>query len=247
MAERSHTPRPRAGARTQVLVVERDAAVARLIKGWLWSAGYGVALADSVADMRAAVMRTPFDLVILDSVLPDQDGWSALRWLRARGTAPVIVLTGGDRVDAVVARELGAEDSLAKPVDEDGLLARLSAIQQRRDTAEMQVGASTDEYRFADWTLDIVSQRLRSGTGETMHLTQAEYRILSLLARNPRRVVSRSELMKAAAGRDWEPFDRSIDVHVSNLRRKIDPNPAQPSLIRTVRSAGYMFVPSRGI
>lgn len=247
MAERSQTHRPRAGARTQVLVVERDAAVARLIKGWLWSAGYGVALAESVAEMRAAIMRTTFDLVILDSVLPDQDGWSALRWLRTRGAAPVIVLTSTDPVDEVVARELGAEDCLTKPVDEDRLLAHLTALQQRRDAAEMQTGASTDEYRFADWTLDIISQRLRSGTGEATHLTQAEYRILSLLARNPRRVVSRSELMKVAAGRDWEPFDRSIDVHISNLRRKIDPNPAQPSLIRTVRSAGYMFVPSRGI
>jgi len=245
MAERIQVlQRPRTG--TQVLVVEKDAAVAARLKACLGGEGFSVTVAETAGAMRAAVARTPVDLVILDVALPDQDGWSALRWLRMRRTVPIIMLTGTTKpVDTTIGLELGADDCLAKPVDPGDLVARIRAIQQRRDDAH--AAANTDEaICFADWTLDIVNQQLRSEAGQAMHLTQAEYRILVLLARNPRRVVSRDELMDVATGRDWEPFDRSVDVHISNLRRKIDPDPSQPSLIRTVRGAGYMFVPSRG-
>jgi len=248
VAERICEAKPRSGVKTQILVVEDDTGVSKLIKTYLEREGYAVAVAETVGEMRAAVERAPVDMVILDVMLPDEDGWSALRWLRARHALPVIMLTGkAEPIDRVIGLELGADDYVAKPFDLRELLARMRTIQRRVDKVQAQPTANTAEaIQFAGWTLDIVSQQLKSETGDAVHLTQAEYRILVLLARNPRRVVSRDELMDATAGRDWEPFDRSIDVHISNLRRKIDPEPKQPSLIRTVRGAGYMFVPQRG-
>jgi len=248
VAERNNQARPRSGAKPQILVVEDDVSVSKLIKTYLEREGYGVGVAETVGEMRAAVARAPVDMVILDVMLPDEDGWSALRWLRARHSLPVIMLTGkAEPVDRVIGLELGADDYVAKPFDLRELLARMRTIQRRLDKAQAQPTANTAEaIQFAGWTLDIVSQQLLSDASGPVHLTQAEYRILVLLARNPRRVVSRDELMDATAGRDWEPFDRSIDVHISNLRRKIDPDPKQPSLIRTVRGTGYMFVPQRG-
>jgi two-component system, OmpR family, response regulator len=248
LVEQTHEAKSRSGAKSQILVVEDDPAVSKLLKTYLEREGYAVMVAETVGEMRAAVERAPVDMIILDVVLPDEDGWSALRWLRARHALPVIMLTGkAEPVDRVIGLELGADDYVAKPFDLRELLARMRTIQRRLDKMQAQPPANHDEaIAFAGWTLDIVSQQLRSDDGKAAHLTQAEYRILALLARNPRRVVSRDELMDATAGRDWEPFDRSIDVHISNLRRKIDPDPKQPSLIRTVRGAGYMFVPHRG-
>jgi len=245
MAERLHEAKPRSGAKPQILMVEDDKAVSKLLKTYLEREGYGVVVAETVGEMRAAIERTPVDMVILDVILPDEDGWSALRWLRAHHALPVIMLTGkAEPVDRVVGLELGADDYVAKPFDLRELLARMRTIQRRLDKMPAPPPADHEAaIAFAGWILDIVSQQLRSDDGEAAHLTQAEYRILALLARNPRRVVSRDELMGATAGREWEPFDRSIDVHISNLRRKIDPDPKQPSLIRTVRGAGYMFVP----
>jgi DNA-binding response OmpR family regulator len=247
LAERPQETEPRIGARTQILVVEDDAAVSKLIKTYLERKGYDVVVVESVRAMRTAVDCAPVDMVILDVVQPDDDGWSALRWLRARHGLPVLMLTGKtEPVDRVIELELGADDYVAKPFDLRELLMRLRTIERRLDRAPAQPPPLAEPVRFADWTLDIVGRRLRSDAGETVHLTQAEYRILMLLVRNPRRVVSRDELMDVTAGRDWEPFDRSIDVHISNLRRKIDTDPKQPSLIRTVRGAGYMFMPQRG-
>ena len=249
MTQGTHGTKSRTGSKSQILVVEDDPAVSKLIKTYLEREGYGVVVAESVGEMRAAIERAPVDMVILDVVLPDEDGWSALRWLRARHALPVIMLTGkAEPVDRVIGLELGADDYVAKPFDLRELLARMRTIQRRLDKAQAPPPANSAEaIEFAGWTLDMVSQQLLSDAGERVHLTQAEYRILALLARNSRRVVSRDELMDATAGRDWEPFDRSIDVHISNLRRKIDPDPKQPSLIRTVRSAGYMLVPQRGV
>jgi len=244
VAQGTHGAKPRSGAKPQILVVEDDPAVSKLIKTYLEREGYGVVVAETVGAMRAAVGRAPIDMVILDVVLPDEDGWSALRWLRARHALPILMLTGkAEPVDRVTGLDLGADDYIAKPFDLRELLARMRTIQRRLEDARAPPPAdSADAIRFAGWTLDLVSQQLLSDAGERVHLTQAEYRLLALLARNPRRVVSRDELMDAMAGRDWAPFDRSIDVHISNLRRKIDLESKQPSLIRTVRGAGYMLL-----
>jgi DNA-binding response OmpR family regulator len=193
--------------------------------------------------------------VLLDVGLPDEDGWSALKWLRARSDhLPIIMLTGkSEMTDKVVGLELGADDYLAKPFELRELLARIRTVQRRTEkvaaalaaAAPPAEGGADGKICFAGWVLDSASHLVRSAAGEPLHLTQAEFRILTLLARNPGVVVPRDDLMSAAAGRDWDPFDRSVDVHISNLRKKLDLDPDLPSLIRTVRGAGYMFVPKR--
>lgn len=237
----------------KILIVEDDRAVFRLLQSYLEREGYSVVNAETVASMRRIIDSTQVSMVLLDVGLPDEDGWSALKWLRARSDLPIIMLTGkGEMTDKVVGLELGADDYLAKPFELRELLARIRTIQRRTEkaagiaaTAPAAQSGLNGKITFAGWVLDPASHLVKSDAGETLHLTQAEFRILSLLAKNPNMVVPRDDLMTAAAGRDWDPFDRSVDVHISNLRKKLDLDPDLPSLIRTVRGAGYMFVPKR--
>ena len=237
---------------SKILIVEDDRAVFRLLQSYLEREGYSVINAETVASMRRIVESTPISMVLLDVGLPDEDGWSALKWLRARSDLPIIMLTGkGEMTDKVVGLELGADDYLAKPFELRELLARIRTLQRRTEKSAAAAAAAPaaenggGKITFAGWVLDPASHLVKSEAGETLHLTQAEFRILTLLAKNPNAVVPRDDLMTAAAGRDWDPFDRSVDVHISNLRKKLDLDPDLPSLIRTVRGAGYMFVPKR--
>jgi DNA-binding response OmpR family regulator len=234
----------------KILIVEDDRAVFRMLQTYLEREGYTILHAETVAAMRRTIESTPVGMVLLDVGLPDEDGWSALKWLRVRSAdLPIMMLTGkGDTTDKVVGLELGADDYLAKPFELRELLARIRTIQRRADKAPAPhpADAAPDgKISFAGWVLDPASHLVKSDAGETLHLTQAEYRILALLARNPGVPVPRDDLMTAAAGRDWDPFDRSVDVHISNLRKKLDLDPDLPSLIRTVRGSGYMFVPKQ--
>jgi DNA-binding response OmpR family regulator len=221
-----------------------------LIKIYLKREGYGVTIAATAREMRAAVGRAPVDMMILDRALPDEDGWSALRWLRTRHPLPVIMLIDkAEPTHGVVEPGYGADDYVAKPFRLGELLARVRAIQERLEKSQPSP-TPVGTIAFTGWTLDVVNQRLTSDAGKEMHLTESGYRILKLLVENPRRVisrrelrdVSRSELLKAADP-EWNPFDRGIDVHISNLRHKIDTNSSLPSLIRSVRGTGYRFVP----
>ncbi len=237
---------------SKILIVEDDRSVFRLLHTYLEREGYAIIHAETVASMRRVVENTQVAMVLLDVGLPDEDGWSALKWLRARSDLPIIMLTGkAEMTDKVVGLELGADDYLSKPFELRELLARIRTLQRRTEksaaaaASAAPVGENGGKITFAGWVLDPASHLVKSENGETLHLTQAEFRILALLARNPNVVVPRDDLMTAAAGRDWDPFDRSVDVHISNLRKKLDLDPGLPSLIRTVRGAGYMFVPKR--
>jgi DNA-binding response OmpR family regulator len=241
---------PLATPKTQVLIVKESAKVSQLIKTYLKREGYAVTVAATAREMRAAVGRAPIDMMILDEALPDEDSWSALRWLRSRHPLPVIMLidkTGPTHT--AIEPDCGADDYVAKPFRLRELLARVRTIQGRLEKSKPPP-APVGTIAFPGWALDVVNQRLTSDIGREMHLTESEYRILKLLAENPRRAisrrelrdVSRSELLKAADP-EWKPFDRGIDVHISNLRRKIDTNSSLPSLIRSVRGVGYRFVP----
>jgi len=236
------------GPKSQVLIVAHDTVLAKLIKGYLEREGYGVSVAGTLARMRAAIEVGKADLIILDVMLPDDSGWRALRWIRGHSDAPILMLTGeGETIDNVLGLELGADDYLTTPLDLRELVVRLRSIRRRavppRSDAERAVDGVLE---FSGWVLDPTRQELTSAAGMVVHLTKLECRMLALLVRNPGRTVTRDQLMAAATGRDWEPFDRNVDVHVSNLRRKLDQDPRMPSLIRTVRGAGYMFVPSFG-
>jgi two-component system OmpR family response regulator len=230
-----------------VLVVEDDAAVSQLIKSYLEREGYAVSVVETGRDMRRTVEGGKIDIVILDVGLPDEDGWSALRWLRAQGDIPVVMLTGkGDPGDRIIGLELGADDYLPKPFDPHELVVRLHSVRRRVDPLPTPAPPAEDEkIRFPGWIIDLGAQQLSGENGQLVRLTQAEYRILVLLVRHPHQVVTRDQLTEAVAGRPWQPFDRSVDVHISNLRRKLTRNEKLPNPIRTVRGTGYMFVPGR--
>jgi DNA-binding response OmpR family regulator len=228
-------PRTRAPAKGRVLIVDDDAAIVARIRGDLERNDYGVLAVATAAEMRRVVAATKVDLVILDVILPDEDGWTALRWLRARDI-PTILLTGkGEIADP--------NDEAADPTfDLDHLLA---ARKIRWRAMRVPVDLELEHpIRFAEWMLDATSGRLTSRNGERVHLTPSELRILLLLARNPHRVITRHQLMHLLAGRGWRPIDHRIAPHILNLRRKLDPDAEAPSLIRTMRD-GYMFIPSR--
>jgi two-component system OmpR family response regulator len=234
--------RQSSAARTQLVIVENDHAAAARVQGFLEQEGYGVAVARDVVEMRAVVARGPVDIVIMDAVLSEADDESAAGWLQM-SPLPVILLIGAAPAAAPASEPLRS----AEPLDLPELLARLQTVECRLEPASDQLPAGfVAAIERAGWTLDADRQLLLTRTGAAMNLTQAEYRILMRLARYPRQVVSREALLGVISGRAWEAFDRSVDVHISNLRRKIDPDPQLPSLIRTVRGAGYMFVPETG-
>jgi DNA-binding response OmpR family regulator len=232
----------------RLLIVDDDGAASAAMVSYLELERFDVRAVGSARDMRHAFEADGLDAILLDLILPDDSGWNALRWLRARSDIPIIIVTAkGATVDKVVGLELGADDYLVKPFEIRELVARLNSVlrrtDRRRPAADTTVMGSV---KFAGWTLDFTSLQLNRDDGERIHLTQAEYRLLSLLVRHPNRVVGRDELVGCLGMRDWDPLDRSVDVRISKLRSKIDLDPQLPSLIRTVRGTGYMFVPEQG-
>jgi DNA-binding response OmpR family regulator len=247
MADALFAANPGARLRKQVLLVSDDAGSATPVAAYLEQEGYDILSVKTAAHMRSVTERLQFDFVILDFVLPDADGWIALRWLRARSAAPVVMLADRHHgLGKVGGLKIGPYDYLAKPIDRHALLALLRTSEHRGRLFGSVVGPAADDLIvFADWTFDVSKRKLTSLAGDVVHITAAEGRILVLFSENPGRVVTRDQLMDVTAGREWGPFDRSVDVHISNLRRKLDSDPDLPSLIRTVRGAGYMFAPGR--
>ncbi len=204
-------------------------------------------VAETIAQMRSAFAAASPDVMILDVDLPDGDGRDALQWLRERSHVPVMMLTGhGDMVDKVVGLELGADDYLSKPFELRELLARLRTIQRRQSYAAGQPAVEINgRLKTLGLEIDTKAQEVRDQSGAQIKLTQAEYHIFVLLVRSAGRVVTRERLMEDVAGRSWDPNDRSIDVHISNLRKKlVEADGGRSNIIRTVRSAGYMLVKS---
>ena len=226
-----------------ILVVDDDPRILRLVGHYLQREGYSVRMVDSVGEAREQLSVLSPNLIILDVGLPGEDGFTFAREIRAQSDIPIIMLTGRDQmVDKVVGLELGADDYITKPFEERELLARIRSL-LRRYRASLPVSSRTTGgiARFADWRLDLTRHELFSSTGENVYLTSHEFRLLETFVLHPHRVLSRDALMDRVAGRDWNPLDRSIDVLVAKLRKKIEPNPAQPTLIKAVRGEGYKF------
>lgn len=226
-----------------LLVVDDDAELRALLSEYLQRAGYRVT---TVADGRAmwrALDHSRIDLVVLDLMLPGDDGLVLCRNLRARSNVPVIMLTArGDETDRIVGLEMGADDYLPKPFNPRELLARIRGILRRarslpEDPADPQAGA----YRFAGWRLDPQSRQLTATDGVTVPLGSAEFRLLRVFLDRPNRVLNRDQLLDLTQGREAQPFDRSIDVQVSRLRRRLRDDPRNPQIIRTVRAEGYIL------
>jgi two-component system OmpR family response regulator len=218
----------------RILVVDDDADLRRLIGEFLRGHGLEVESASDAREMDARLAQSRFDLVILDLMMPGEDGLSVLRRLRGPARPAIIMLSAmGQDTDRIVGLEVGADDYLAKPCNPRELLARVRAVLRRREGAE----SGNPERRFAPWTLDVVDRTVRRDGGGAESLTDAEFRVLNAFLDRPRRVLTRDQLMNHAKGADAELYDRAIDVTISRLRRKLGPDDP----IRTVRGEGYLF------
>lgn len=224
----------------RVLVVDDDMQLGELLSRYLGGRGLQVSLADNGSRFREAMRALAFDVVLLDLGLPGEDGFALMRELRARWAGPVIIVSGrGESVDRIVGLELGADDYVGKPFDLRELLARIHSVLRR---ASLSAAAPAGQHCFFDGLdLDVPGRRLTGRRGEEIPLTTGEFDLLLALLAQPHRVASRNRLMNAVHGRDCGPFDRSIDVQVGRLRRKIERDAGTPQLIKSVRGVGYLF------
>jgi two-component system phosphate regulon response regulator OmpR len=244
----------------RLLVVDDDASVRDMLREYMGSHGFTVSEAESGPQMREVLDRELPDVVLLDVRLPGEDGLSLARFLRERYDVGIIMVTAsGDVVDRVVGLEVGADDYVAKPFDPRELLARIKSV-LRRMQAKPEPGAApaavppssapaplspiVTRQAVGRCSIDLDARRLFDQDGGELPLTAMEFDLLKVFLLNPNRVLSRDQLLLNTRNREWEPFDRSIDIRIGRLRRKIEPDPAsEPRFIRTVRNAGYVFVP----
>ncbi len=228
-----------------IAIVDDDPVLRARLGKFLEREGFrATALGDGV-ELRALLERDRPDLVIMDLQLPGEDGLSLTRYLREHTEIPVLILTGkGDTIDRVVGLEMGADDYLAKPFSLRELLARLKIILRRTAPAQEKPAPEAppgEKYRFGPWMLDLTAIDLCAEDGTSAGLTAAEFKLLVAFVRNPERTLSRDRLVEAMADRSSGPMDRSIDLHISHLRKKIEADPKKPELIKTVRGFGYVF------
>lgn len=230
-----------------VLVVDDDGQIRTLIARFLRQNGYRVSTARDAREMREVMAAGLVDLIILDVMLPGTSGLDLCRELRSRSTIPIIMLTAkGEETDRIVGLELGADDYLPKPFNPRELLARIRAV-LRRATASSEGPATPRDNRgfaFAGWTLDTLRRELISPDRVVIDLSSGEYDLLLAFVEHPQRILTRDHLLDLARNRAPLGFDRSIDVQVSRLRRKLDSEDTETSLIKTVRGAGYLFTPA---
>ena len=224
----------------RILVVDDDAELRNLLTSYLGEQGFAVAAVGDGDAMRKALEGALFDLVILDLMLPGEDGLALCRELRSRSRIPILMLTArGDELDRIIGLEMGADDYLPKPFHPRELLARIRSILRR--VQELAGEAPARAYRFAGWTLDLGLRHLVGEDGVAVPLSTGEFRLLQALAENANRVMSRDRLMDVLSGREAGPFDRSVDVMISRLRRRLGDAGREPEIIKTVRNEGYVL------
>ena len=238
--------------RAHIIVVDDEAEIRTMLSDYLTHAGFDVSVAAGGEEMRHAMAERPAELVILDITMPGEDGLTIARQLRAQSDIGIVMLTAaGGVVDRIVGLEMGADDYIPKPVDLRELLARVRAVLRRvksgapapRAGDEPQPASPTARVPFGRCQLDLDAHRLYDPDNEEIPITSMEFDLLKAFADNPNRVLSRDRLLDLAHNKDWEPFDRSIDIRIARLRRKIEADPAKPQVLKTVRGAGYIFVP----
>jgi two-component system OmpR family response regulator len=225
---------------SHILVVDDDREIRDLLMRFLSKHGFRVSAVADGNGMRVALDEGKVDLVVLDVMMPAEDGLSLCRRVRATSSTPIIMLTAmGDDTDRIVGLEMGADDYLAKPFNPRELLARIKAILRRSGQSSTVTGQSRLE--FEGWTMDLARRELTSPDGRLIDLTGGEFDLLVAFAEHPHRTLSRDQLLDLTRGRSSSPFDRSIDIQVSRLRQKIEKDAKDPKLIKTVRSVGYIF------
>ena len=243
----------------RILIVEDDVTVREMLAEYLDTHGYEAVQADGGTVMREAVEKSVPDVVLLDVNLPGEDGFTLARFLRERYDVGIIMLTGSaDLADRVAGLEVGADDYVVKPFELRELRARVKSVMRRMQArpsaspvaespgaAAAPPGAAiSSRVRVAACALDLASHQLFAADGQEIPLTGMEFDLLKAFVERPNQVLNRDQLLTLTRDREWEPFDRSIDIRIARLRRKIESDPEHPRAIRTVRGAGYMFVPS---
>ena len=233
----------------KILVVDDDMRIRDLLRRYLTQEGFEVFQAEDSKALNRILLRESIDLVVLDLMLPGEDGLSICRRLRAANDrTPIIMLTAKvEDVDRIVGLEVGADDYLGKPFNPRELLARIHAVLRRRPVTEAPGAPSSDNevVRFGNFSFDLGTRTLYK-FGEELPLTTGEFAMLKALVRHPRQPMSREKLAQLARGREFEPFDRSLDVQISRLRKMIENDAATPRYIQTVWGVGYVFVPDGG-
>ena len=230
-----------------ILVVEDDPTVRSFIEEYLGSQGYRMSGARDGTTMRHIFAKQDVDLVILDLMLPGEDGLELAREIRSESDVPIIMVTGrADIVDRVVGLEIGADDYIPKPFEARELLARVRSVlrrSQRSGPLHHEIKAGQNTPTFSGWLLELGRRQLYAPAGEEIKLTSAEFDLLAAFINNPDKVLSRDRLLDLVYGREMFPFERSIDVLVMRLRGKIEEDRANPIFIKTVRGSGYVFTP----
>jgi two-component system, OmpR family, response regulator len=235
-----------------IIIVDDEAPAREMVGDYLKMHGFTVTLCDGGKSLRVAIETSVPNLVVLDLNMPEEDGLSIIRDLKSRINVPVIMLTAtASPIDRVVGLELGADDYIAKPCELRELMARIRSVLRRsapvRPTEQgpATAGAKAKELvRFGTKWLDLEAQALRDDEGNEHPLTASEFGLLRVFAANPKRVLSRERLLELANARDAEAFDRAVDLRIMRIRRKIEPDPTKPAVIRTIRGGGYLFSPA---
>jgi two-component system, OmpR family, response regulator len=231
-------------AEKHILAVDDDPTMRELIADYLRNHGFRVSTVADGRDMARIIDENIVDLVVLDLKLAEEDGLKLVRELRMRSDLPIIVITGHrrDEVDRIVGLELGADDYLTKPFNLRELLARVRAVLRRAEVDQAAPpGDKGAKYRFAGWELNLRMRRLTSPRGSPVELTIGEFSLLTAFLRSPQQVLSRDQLLAASRVHDDEVYDRSVDVQILRLRRKLEADPSAPELIKTERGVGYVF------
>ena len=228
----------------RIFVVDDEAPARDMVGDYLRMHGFAVTLCDGGKSLRKAIEGSPPDLVVLDLNMPEEDGLSIVRDLKAKHGTPVIMLTAtASPIDRVVGLELGADDYVAKPCELRELVARIRSVLRRSSAEGGPAHPPNKKVRFGTKWLDLDAHILRDENDVAHPLTASEYNLLKAFAEHPQRVLTRERLLDLASARDEEAFDRAIDVRITRIRRKIEPNPSQPTIIQTIRGAGYLFSP----
>ena len=230
-------------AEPHILIVDDHREIRDVVSRYLRENGYRTSTADSAGSARRIMTSSAIDLAVVDVMMPGEDGLALTRSIRATGSLPVIMLTArGEDVDRILGLEMGADDYIAKPFNPRELLARVAAVLRRsRGSAQGSGPSVARRIRFAGWMLDINRRELINATGTVMPLSAGEYRLLLAFLERPNVALTRDQLLDIARGRTMEAFDRSIDSAISRLRRKIEVDPRDPNIIKTVWGDGYVF------
>src|SRR5499433_2974774 len=229
-----------------IIVVDDEQPAREMVGDYLRMHGFSVSLCDGGASLRNTIAQQMPDLIVLDLNMPEEDGLSIIRDLKRRISAPIIMLTAtASAIDRVVGLELGADDYLAKPCELRELLARIRSVLRRSaKPAAAEAAPTKNLVRFGTKWLDLDVRLLRDEEDNEHPLTASEYSLLKAFAENPKRVLTRERLLELANARDAEAFDRAVDIRIMRIRRKIEPDPIHPRIIRTVRGGGYLFSPT---